>query len=429
MAPKKKTSTMIWVKKSQKPAKMAEPVTSSSKILDCSLLQDSVSKLQLSSSPSAKMVQLATKEHTLSVPNWCLLPEELLHIISDKLRPWRSIFPFPCWILRTRYSLSSFAKFPHISKGFCTFEKFPMFLFRVRDPTGLPSKFFVGGIDQDKSKNHMEIPSSLQCSVKVKIPGSETTSMNILDCQILPLGYQCRMTGYDPNSFETSFRGVACLPLNKEGGRGEFVVLIGYSHDLLVLRSTEMKWIRLEKTSRADCSDIVTFRGKFYVVFINGDVFVIDPYSLEATPLRPLDRLISQNNLVPSGNDELFLVERIIVRGSVLCFSKLACRVSRLDEKASEWLVVTDLGDRVLLIGQPGNSSSSAKEFPDGCGVSGNSMFFTNEPFNETYPYKYGVDTGNPEDDLNFWRSSRETDVTILNTSPMVALRIELAKP
>ncbi|EOA27126.1 hypothetical protein CARUB_v10023226mg [Capsella rubella] len=441
MAPRKKTPTMIWVRKSQQPENMATTEKNKS-LLDCSPLLEELP--QSSNSVSKSQLPLATEEHTLSKKDWSLLPEEILHIISEKLEdgfdviharsvchPWRFVFPFPSCLLRTSYHLPSFEKFPRKARGFCTLEKFPMFLFRVRAPAvadELPSKFFVGGINRDKLEDHMQLPSPLQCSVKVKIQGSDPSLMNILDCQILPLGYQCRMIGYDPNSLETSFRGVAVLPLNKEEGGREFVVLIGYSHLLLVLRSAEMKWMRVEKASRADCKHIVTFRGKFYAVFINGDVSVIDPYSLEATPLRPSDRLSSQNYLVPSGNDELFLVERIIVRGSVIEFSKLACRVSRLDEETGKWVVVTDLGDRVLLIGQLGNSSCSAKELPDGCGVSGNSMLFINEIFNETYSYKYGVDTGNAEDNLNLWRSSKETSVTILNTSPMVALRIDREK-
>lgn len=106
-------------------------------------------------------LQLSSKE-TLS-SDWSLLPEELLHIISSKLencfdfiharsvcRPWRSIFPFPSSsLLRTRYSLPSFDKFPRKARGFCTLEKFPVFLFRVRDApddASLPSEFFVGRI-------------------------------------------------------------------------------------------------------------------------------------------------------------------------------------------------------------------------------------------------------------------------------------------
>ncbi|EOA28453.1 hypothetical protein CARUB_v10024662mg [Capsella rubella] len=378
----------------------------------------------------------------MTMQDWSLLPEELLHIISEYLEDcfdviharsvchlWRSIFPFPSCLLRTSYSLPSFTKFPRRSKGLCTLEKFPMFLFKVLSPAITDAEFFVGGINRDKSEDCMKLQSSIQCSVKVKIQNSEPTLLNFLDCQILPLGYQYKMIGFDPTSLATSFRGMAFLPLNKEAGGGGFVVLIGYSHSLLVLRSAEMRWMRLENCAEADCKHIITFRGKFYAVFISGDVFVIDPYSLEATPLRPSERLTSQNDLVPSGNDELFLVERIIVRGTVLQLSKLACRDSRLDEEAGEWVVVSDLGDRVLLIGEPGNCAFSAKELPDGCGVSGNSMIFTNEPFGVTYSYKYGVDTGNAEDDLNLWRCSRETRVKILNMSPMVAFRVECKKP
>lgn len=129
------------------------------------------------------------------------------------------------------------------------------------------------------------------------------------------------MVGYDPDSLATRYRGAAILPL-----KGEFVVLIGYAHDMLVLRSTEMYWKRLYNTSEADCSDIVTFRGKFYAVFINGDVFAIDPYTLETTALTPPEIADCGrcNYLVPYGDDELYLVERIIVRNGVLCFSKLA---------------------------------------------------------------------------------------------------------
>uniref|UniRef100_M4C957 KIB1-4 beta-propeller domain-containing protein n=1 Tax=Brassica campestris TaxID=3711 RepID=M4C957_BRACM len=406
MAPRKTTSNMVWV----------------------------FSKLQLSS-----------KEHTLSLSDWSLLPEELLHIISAKLedcfdfiharsvcRPWRPVFPFPPSLLRTRYSLPSFDKFPRKGRGFCTLEKFPLFLFRVRSPDSLlPSEFFVGGI---RPENHVEFPPSVQCSVKMKMtPDSPPTLLNIADCQIIPLGYKWRMVGHDPNSLATRYRGAAFLPLNKE--KGEFIVLIGYSRHILVLRSTEMRWTRLQNSSEADCRDIVAFRGKFYAVFINGDVFAIDPYTLETTPLIPPEIVDCGrcNNLVPYGDDELYLVERIIVRNGVLCFSKLACRVSVLDEEAGEWVVVSDLGDRVLLIGQPGNCSGngscSAKDLPEGCGVSGSSMLFINEIFDVTYPYKYGVDTGNPEDGLNVWRCSRETRVTILNKSPMVAMRLEHAEP
>ncbi|KAL1204550.1 F-box/kelch-repeat protein [Cardamine amara subsp. amara] len=154
-----------------------------------------------------------------------------------------------------------------------------------------------------------------------------------------------------------------------------------------------MRWMRLKEISIASCKDV---------------------------PFR------SQKYLVPSGNEELFLVEGTIPDADVIDFGRLTCRVSRLDEEAREWVVVSDLGDRVLFIGEHGNVSCSGKELPDGCGVSGNSMLFTDWPGHEIYFCKYGVETEYAEDDLNFWRLSREYGASVLNKSPpVVALRIE----
>ncbi|KAG7567600.1 F-box domain [Arabidopsis thaliana x Arabidopsis arenosa] len=440
MAPKKKIPTMIWVRKSQQPENMAKPAKDKNKsLLDCSsLLQelppssDCVSKLQLSLPPTAR------KEKTFSIPDWSLLPEELLNLISKHLEDycfdvvharsvctlWRSLFPFPSSLLRPSYSLPSFDKFPRKSKGFCTLEKIPLCLFRIRAPHADASEYFLGGIGRD---DHMKLPSPLQCSVKVKIPDSDPTLINMLDCQVLALGHQYRMIGCNPKGY----KGVAFLPLNKNGGGEEFVVLLNYTKNLLMLRSTEMRWMLLEKYSIASCSDLITFRGRFYAAFLNHDIFVIDPYSLEATPLMPSELLDcgSVNDLVPCGNDELFLVEKIIPRTGVLYFSRLTLRVSRLDEEAGKWVEVNEIGDRLLVIGNLGNVCYSAKELPDGCGLSGNSIVFTHGPGNVTYSYKYGVHTGREEDNLNCWRYSREKRVTILSTSPVVALRVESTKP
>ncbi|KAG7567611.1 F-box domain [Arabidopsis thaliana x Arabidopsis arenosa] len=379
------------------------------------------------------------------MPDWSQLPVELLHLIPKNLededycfdvvharsvfRSWRSLFPFPSYLLRQSYSLPSFADFPLENKDLCTLKKVPLFLFRLRAPpasAALLSKYFLGGIGRDESEDHMELQSPLQCSVKVKIRGSEPTLINILDYQIIPLGYQYRMIGSDHEKWIKYFRGVVFLPLNKEGEGGEFVVLLNYSDILLVLTSAEMRWKRLTNVPDYQCMDLVTFRGRFYAAFLTGKIVVIDPYSLEVTPLMPLQPLRSSDHLIPSGNDELFLVEHFnpFPEADELDFSKLACRVSRLDEEAGKWVEVSDLGDRVLFIGHFGNVCCSAKELPDGCGVSGNSILFTNIG-NVTFAYKYGVQTGRAEDVFNTWRSSTQNRVTILSTSPVLALRLE----
>ncbi|XP_013637583.1 PREDICTED: F-box/kelch-repeat protein At1g64840-like isoform X1 [Brassica oleracea var. oleracea] len=375
------------------------------------------------------------------MPDWSLLPEELLHFISQNVEncfdgvharsvctSWRSNIPFPSCLLRTSYSLPTFAQFPLENKGSCTLEKIPLFLFRVKSPPPAaatsPCEYFLGGIRRDESEHLMELPSPLQCSVKVNIPGNDPALLNVLDCQIFPLGHQCRMIGWDLEEWRTTnYRGVAFLPLNN----GEFIVLLNFTKSLFMSRSDEMRWIQLKKFSDASCEEIVPFRGKFYGTILNRDLFVIDPYSLDVTSLTPLQPLRSVKYLVPSGNDdELFLVEKILPPTGVLDFCRFACRVSKLDDEAGKWVEVSDVGGRVLFIGYPGNVSFCGKELPDGCGLSGDSLLCTGGPGNVTYSYKYGVNTGREEDDLNFWRRfSGENRVTIINTSPVVALQVE----
>ena len=368
----------------------------------------------MSMSPSAKMT---TNEIT-----WSLLPEKPLNIISEKLddcfdvvharsvcTSWRSIIPFPSYLSHQRYSLPTLD-----NKGSWTLEKIPLFLFR---PRALAADYFLGGIGRDEPEEELPYPN--QCSVKVEIPGSsDPRLMNMLDCQIFPLRHQYRMIGCNAEGY----RCVAVLPLNKEGG-GDFVVLLNCSSVLMVLRSNEMRWRRFQTLSVHPCDDLVTFRGRFYALFRYGDVFGFDPHFLELYPLVrfELDRKCGwSTSLVPSGDDELFLVELICSHNAdVLDFmSQLKLRVCRLDVEAGQWVVVKDIGDRVLVIGDLGNVSFSAKELPDGCGVSANSILFTYGPSNVTCSYKY-------DDDLNCWRYSREDLVTILGTSPVVALRVE----
>ncbi|XP_010431604.1 PREDICTED: F-box/kelch-repeat protein At1g64840-like [Camelina sativa] len=304
----------------------AEPETekkTSSMILDCSLLPEFVSKLQLSPSPSAKV---ATKDLTLSKTDWSFLPEELLLTISTLLNncfdvvharsvcnSWRSAFPFPSSLLRASYSLPKLAEFTLESKDSCTLEKVPLFLFRVdktRDAanTVSPSPYVMGGIGRDEDKHIELLPYPLQCSVKVKIPGSDPILVKMLDCQILSLGHQYRMFGWKPEESSTNYRNAAFLKLNKERGE-EYVVILNYSGALLVLRSSDMRWLWFQNVSDAPCRDLVTFRGRFYASFFNKDVLVIDPYSMKViVPLMPSQPMNSSNFLVPASDDELFLV-------------------------------------------------------------------------------------------------------------------------
>ncbi|CAH8337194.1 unnamed protein product [Eruca vesicaria subsp. sativa] len=375
--------------------------------------------------------------------DWSLLPEDLLHVISMHLdnsfqlvharsvcRSWRSTFPLPSCLLRQSYVLPTFGfdDLPDESNVLCTLTKVPLFFFRVRAPPVDSSSayvYFLGGVGQDDSEYHTALPSHSLCSVKMNMEESDPTFTNMLDCQILSLGLQYRITGPTPKLWaRSSHKSVAFLPLNMESGRDEFVVLIGYSHELFVLKSAEMRWVRLNGISHGPCGNLVTFRGRFYAAFRNGDVFVIDPYSLEETPMMPSPALKSLKYVVPCGDDELFLVE-LVIPHKLTEVSQVTLRVTRLNEKAGQWVVVRDLGDRLLFIGHLGYFSCSAKELPDGCGVSGNSILLTHPEKNVSYTYIYGVHTGSAEDDLDCWRSTQENRLMISNRPLVVALEVE----
>ncbi|CAH8263333.1 unnamed protein product [Arabidopsis lyrata] len=287
------------------------------------------------------------KTSTTSIkPDLSQLPEELLHLISTHLKNcfdvvharsvcslWRSTFPFPSSLLRQSYSLP---KFHSQLKDLCTLEKVPLFLLRVPIPAaaGSNSEYFLGRISRDESEDHVELPSPLQCAVKIKIQGSYPTLMNMLDCQVLALGHQYRIPGWNCNR-------VAFLLLDKKEKRGEFIVLINCISDLMVLASVEMRWKQLKYIPHDLCKDVLTFRGRFYATFISGKIVAIDPYSLEVTLLLPSPK-VPVPYLVPSGNDELFLVEPIVVN------SRSTYRVSRLDEKAGNLIAFTKKAGNVI---------------------------------------------------------------------------------
>ncbi|CAA7032996.1 unnamed protein product [Microthlaspi erraticum] len=385
---------------------------------DCSFLNPKAVSMSTENKRSSSMV----------LTDWTQLPEELLQVISEKMDNcfdvvharsvcslWRSTIPFPS---SPSYSLPMFNEVSLENEGLCTLKKIPFFLFRVPTlaPAASADEYFMGGIVQDESEeDHMEeLPSPIQYSVKVKIRESEPTLMNMLNCQILSLGHQYRLMNWNPDGLKKPLRTMAFIPINKEG-RIEFVLLLNYKGVLWVLTSgAKMKWKRLENVRNGSCWNLVTFRGRFYASFIYGTSVVIDPYSLDVTLLMPSQPLLVTNYLVPYGNDELFLVQRIA--------SHSTYRVSRLDEEAGKWVEVSHLGDRVLFINHPllGNICCSAKEFPNGCGVIGNSVVVTYEAVGETFFYK-SVN--------NRWILSKEIRGKILSNYPVVAFRVKHASP
>nr|VDC80691.1 unnamed protein product [Brassica rapa] len=374
--------------------------------------------------PKAKMAEPAKKEKKMMIPDWTKLPKELLQIVTDKMNCfevvharsvstlWRSAFPFPASLLRSSYSLPTY---PVEKEGLCSLEKIPVVL--VVDESG--SEFFMGLVGGDDSAYYMEAPSPLQCSLRVKLEKSDPTSMNVIGSQILSLGHQCRIVCWDPKGLRTTFRNAAILPLNGEGGRGEFAVLRSYLGTLLVLKSATRKWVPLPGVPRSSCNGLVTFRGRFYASFSDNTIYVIHPYSLRADRLMPPPNMNNgSNHLIPAGDDELFLVKK-----SKLATVPKTFIVSRL--VGLGWVEVDDLGDRVLFLRKDANVCFSANQLPDGCGVTGNSILFNARPGDETYFYKYGPPDVPKENVVGEWRISKESRVKFIDSHEAYAFRVE----
>ncbi|CAF2090065.1 unnamed protein product [Brassica rapa] len=369
------------------------------------------------------MAEPATEEKKM-IPDWTKLPEELLQIITHKMNCfdvvharsvstlWRSAFPYPASLLRSSYSLPTY---PVEKDGLCSLHKIPLVL--VIDESAC--EFFMGLVGRDESADYMEeVPSPLQCSLRVKMRKSDPTIlMNVIGSQIVSLGHQYTMVCWDPKGLRTTYKNAAAiLPL----GGGEFVVLRIFSGTLFVLTSAKRKWVQLRGVPSFRCTALVTFRGRFYASFFyDKEILAIHPYSLVAVRLIPQNFTCEITYLIPAGDDELFLVKK-----NKPYNGPVTCTVSRLEGLG--WAEVDDIGDRVLFLGEDhANVCFSANQLPDGCGMTGNSILFSAPPGDETYFCKYGPPEVPKENVVGEWRSSRESRVKFIDSHEAYAFRVE----
>ncbi|KAJ4876834.1 putative F-box protein [Raphanus sativus] len=168
----------------------------------------------------------------------------------------------------------------------------------------------------------------------------------------------------------TFFERVAFLPFD---GR-DFTLVAGVLDTLMMYRSREERWIKIECPFRS-YQDMVSFKGKFYVVDKSGRgrVFVIEP-SLEVSEIPSVTQSHEcyWERLVVSGDDELLLVQRFTPGEDHM---HTWFRIFRLEEKEGQrrWVRVTDLEERVVFLGINWNFCYSAKEVP---GMKGNCVMF-----------------------------------------------------
>lgn len=150
----------------------------------------------------------------------------------------------------------------------------------------------------------------------------------------------------------------------------------------MVCRSCDKTWTKMECPFNG-YRDMVSFKGKFYVVDMRGrgHVFVIEP-SLEISEIQAVTESHEtfDERLVISG-DELLLVQRITPGAYCHEHKHAWFRLFRLQEEkdSKRWVRVIDLEDRIVFLGDDWNLCYSAKELP---GMKGNCLVF----FDPKYP-------------------------------------------
>ncbi|XP_010424423.1 PREDICTED: putative F-box protein At2g16290 [Camelina sativa] len=329
--------------------------------------------------------------------DWSVLPRDILILIVDRFETsfeivlfrsvcssWRSVVPSPresrCLGIKThipvfvhhRYTYRGKRRFNNNDEC-CTLKKIPVYLVRFNTPFG--DDYLLAEMRERRNSGKPMSMSSPLASLGRLTPKSTILLFNSLTTQIVSLFHY-----YQLNWGSTS-KKVEYLELNNEYCR-DFRLLADIEGAMMIYSSLDMRWMDIS-VSPEKCRDIISFKGKFYVVDTSGwgHVFVIEP-SLEVSEIPLVTRSIckcSKENLVKSG-EELLLVQRFIPGDSYekdmykwfpldephLEHMYTWFRVFRLDEEGGrrKWVQVNDLKDRVIFLGKRINLCCSVQNIP-----------------------------------------------------------------
>ncbi|XP_023641935.1 putative F-box protein At2g16290 [Capsella rubella] len=340
--------------------------------------------------------------------DWSLLPTDLLVLIAGCFQTsfeivlfrsvcssWRSVVPSPrdSRCLGTKTHIPMFTSLHYrgkprfgSDKKYCTLKKIPIYLVRFNTPFG--DDYLLAEIHERKSGKPMRLLSPLSYD---GLTSKETLlSFNSLTTQIVLLYYQYEINLEYMISFslrvgvkwDKTFKRVEYLELNTDDCRDFRLLANTENGDIMIFRSLEMRWTKI-LVSPKKCRDMVSFKGKFYVVDTSGrgHVFVVEP-SLEVfeIPSVTWSTLKSTKEALVKSGEELLLVQRFTPGQShaddMYTFFPQGeshpehmytwFRVFRLDEEGGtrKWVQVDDLNDRVIFLGTETNICCSVQNLP-----------------------------------------------------------------
>ena len=174
---------------------------------------------------------------------------------------------------------------------------------------------------------------------------------------------------------------------------------------LALWRLGEEKWSLIDDgAEKSHFDDVIYYKGRFYAIDYKGRIVVIDADSLKATELAsPVHGSRGTHKHFVESFGELFLVDKYLDDElQIFCndYSDIVAdvpdypvhfEVFKFIEEEQKWDWVSDIGDRVLFVGDDRTFSLSSTDFP---GFKGNCVYFTQDCFCEEDDDRPGFDAG-----------------------------------
>ncbi|CAK9315389.1 unnamed protein product [Citrullus colocynthis] len=335
---------------------------------------------------------------------WSHLPKDLLYLIAQHLET-----PFNTMRFRSVCSSWRSVVSPKRHKSPCPFPFLPNHgtsdttwgfnltkrsVFRVASPmdhSTSHSDAWLVKVEEDMS-GMIKISNPLSKSYFKPLPKNFPKVLNLLNLSVFELcqEYVLHYLNFWPVRHRPGDVGnlysekVAYKCLNYDGS--EFVlVTIHVSGKLAMFKSEDGRWRSIPHTA-LPYDDVILFKGEFYAVDNSGATFLVgsqDKVTLIAEPVFGGDKKI-----LMECNGELLLVDMYLtvdskegfgldgeLPGGILQEKTVGFKVFKLcGDGSKKWIVVYDLGNTMLFLGENCSFSASASGLS---GCKGNCIFFT----------------------------------------------------
>ncbi|XP_073292807.1 F-box protein SKIP23 [Primulina huaijiensis] len=332
--------------------------------------------------------------------NWANLPAELLHHICEHLPTSTDLLRFrsvcPTWRSASPSPPSSASRFPILPNsgisdttwGFYL-SKRTIYSIHSAQPHDQPP--WIVKLERDNS-NRSHLLNPLTRSPLKPFPTGFPMFFSFFNFRVKELGQEYALQYIDFKPRANSIAEAGNLYMEKvavisDVNNGFVLLTIHLSGKLVVYKSGDEKW-RVIDDFPSPYDDVIFREGKLYAVDNSGRTVLVNYVDLSVEVVAN-SVFGGDKKFLVNSNGELLLVDMYLSSGpeNNMDFDEwfefydcgmsertLKFKVFRLDENAGRWIEVSDLGDRMLFLGE--NSAFSVNASDVSC--KGNCILFTN---------------------------------------------------